>query len=277
MRLSVLTSTGSREIKDVEDTLATLSVTNIAYCVTTLFLGYKSPPELTLYDDAACNYERRSSLLFVPVSMQTFRITGLALSTFFLAFGTTFMIIDNTLLKKQWRQQDYFVTNSPNIDKIIAMRFTSNTIVFGFCIGHVETLRLFNNPEQSDQSWGFGQILPVFLTALPAMRVLSLFRERMFHNSRWWQRRKSLASSRKHSRHGSRSSTHSSASRHLADTDSGYNNSSSGDEESSPVDSTSTTPIQDCIPLQNQASEISAAGVAGQPNLSSESVAINSV
>jgi len=68
------------------------------------------------------------------------------------------MIIDNTLLKKQWRQQDYFVTNSPNIDKVIAMRFTSNTIVFGFCIGHVETLRLFNNPEQSDQSWGFGQV-----------------------------------------------------------------------------------------------------------------------
>lgn len=46
----VLSCTGAHNAQDVGDALSTLAVTNLGYCVTTLVLAFKSPPELTLYE-----------------------------------------------------------------------------------------------------------------------------------------------------------------------------------------------------------------------------------
>ncbi|KAJ7217267.1 hypothetical protein GGX14DRAFT_602769 [Mycena pura] len=235
--LAALSCTVSQEIRDIEDALSTLAVTNMAYCVTTLVLGFKSSPELTLYDglvvmyltlfilgfcfaitvqythahgfnrylyllactqcylvlgtflaicitmpsfgsDAACNSERRVSILFAPVSTHAFRIAGIPISSVLLIFETVLISFAyNNFLRSFFFGKGESKKHSEYIPKLRKVQFASNTIVYGLCVAHVETLRLYNKPDPSDSYWGFGQILPVFLIAHPAMRTLSLLRQ----------------------------------------------------------------------------------------------------
>lgn len=88
--------------------------------------------------------------------MQTFRITGLVMTIFFLAFGTISMIYNNWFRRGKRGERPRYS------DKKVLARFVSNTVVFGLCIAHVETLRLYNKPDPADQSWGFGQVGAIF-------------------------------------------------------------------------------------------------------------------
>lgn len=49
---TVLSCAASPEVQEVEDALLTICITNIAYCVTTLLLSFRTPPQLTLYECA---------------------------------------------------------------------------------------------------------------------------------------------------------------------------------------------------------------------------------
>ncbi|KAE9407754.1 hypothetical protein BT96DRAFT_986397 [Gymnopus androsaceus JB14] len=54
--LAVLSCAASPEVQEVEDALLTICITNIAYCVTTLLLSFRTPPQLTLYDGLVVIY-----------------------------------------------------------------------------------------------------------------------------------------------------------------------------------------------------------------------------
>ncbi|KIY72305.1 hypothetical protein CYLTODRAFT_418088 [Cylindrobasidium torrendii FP15055 ss-10] len=235
--LAVLCCSASRQARDIEDALLTLSITNMAYCVTTLILAYKMPAELTLYDalvviyltaftlgytfvitilyvrmedfhyhayvivilqsylvlctflvvlitlptfgsDAECNYDRRASVMLVSVPIAGFRIAGFVVCAFSLTMGTFAILYHNFVRSDLFRSTSHFITKSPTIDKTIITHLVMNTVTFTLCIAHVETLRLYNHPQSDDQSWGFGQVLPVFLIALPAGRTITLFARR---------------------------------------------------------------------------------------------------
>ncbi|KDQ54255.1 hypothetical protein JAAARDRAFT_60676 [Jaapia argillacea MUCL 33604] len=51
------------------------------------------------------------------------------------------------------------------------------TMVSLLAIVNTELLRKYNHPQPADKSWGFGQILPVFLVILPLTSAYSAFKE----------------------------------------------------------------------------------------------------
>lgn len=113
----------------------------------------------TFGSDATCNYTRKASIFFVPISMRKFRIAGCVVSVFFLSLGTTSIIVHNIFRRESFGVKDYFITNSRTIDRKITILLVLNSITFTLCIAHVETLRIYNHPESGvDESWGFGQV-----------------------------------------------------------------------------------------------------------------------
>jgi hypothetical protein len=54
-------------------------------------------------------------------------------------------------------------------------------LVFALAVANTELLRLRNKPlfapEAEESSWGFGQILPMFLIVIPLMRVAVILRD----------------------------------------------------------------------------------------------------
>jgi hypothetical protein len=112
----------------------------------------------TFGSDAPCNFERRASAFFFPVSMHSFRIIGLVASSFFILFGNASIVVHNICYPHTFGSTTAFITKAPHIDKTIMIHLGMNSVTFSLCIAHVETLRLFNHPESGvDGSWGFGQ------------------------------------------------------------------------------------------------------------------------
>ncbi|KAF5375420.1 hypothetical protein D9615_008013 [Tricholomella constricta] len=127
-----------------------------------------------------CNHTRHASIFFVSVSMDKFRIIGIVMSSFFILFGTASIIFHNVFRRASFGAKEHFVTEALTVDRKIVTLLGLNTLTFALCIGHVESLRLYNHPENGvDGSWGFGQVLPVFLLTLPAGRTISLFISRI--------------------------------------------------------------------------------------------------
>ncbi|EGN97384.1 hypothetical protein SERLA73DRAFT_153796 [Serpula lacrymans var. lacrymans S7.3] len=69
------------------------------------------------------------------------------------------------------------VIHHANVDGRVVLTVIVIFIISALCILNTELLRHYNHIGPEDESWAFGQILPMFLTLLPLVNTVRAFKE----------------------------------------------------------------------------------------------------